>query len=97
MIEQTEKNKQSEQYEHLDCLEQSEHDHRFLQASRKRPAPSAEPSLARASNLLQRSCYAGQIMNVWVEQGEKMEADMSWFAHRCELIGLKVRVIRGIR
>lgn len=61
----------------------------------KPTALSADLSLVRASELLQRSCYAGQIMNVWVEEGEKMETDMAWFAQRCALIGLKVSVTPG--
>ncbi|QOS77468.1 SgrR family transcriptional regulator [Paenibacillus sp. JNUCC31] len=96
MTELTDKNEHSEQNEPMDRPEQFEHDHLFLlQASKPRPEPSADSSLARASKLLQRSCYAGQIMEVWVEEGEKMEADMAWFAQRCELIGLKVHVMPG--
>ncbi|UPK45297.1 ABC transporter substrate-binding protein [Paenibacillus pabuli] len=97
MIEQTDKNEHSEQNEPMNRPEQLEHNHLFLpQASRpRRPVPFADSSLARASKLLQRSCYAGQVINVWVEEGEKMETDMAWFAQRCELIGLKVSVMPG--
>lgn len=80
--------------EKQESLEQIEQTHQLQQAL-KHTAPFAESSLTRASELLQRSSYAGQIMNVWVEEGEKMETDMNWFAHRCELIGLKVSVMPG--
>ncbi|MEC0128565.1 ABC transporter substrate-binding protein [Paenibacillus pabuli] len=93
---QTEKNEPSQQCERLNFLEQSEDDPLFLpQEARKPSGPSMDTSLVRANKLLQRSCYAGQIMKVWVEEGEKMEADMVWFAQRCERIGLKVHVMPG--
>ncbi|NMI04361.1 hypothetical protein HF638_10260 [Paenibacillus sp. SZ31] len=54
-----------------------------------------ESSLARASALLSRSSYQGQILDLWVEEGEKMEADMIWFAERCEQIGLHICIMPG--
>lgn len=56
---------------------------------------SVETSLARASVLLRRSSYQGQSLSLWVEEGEKMEADMVWFAERCKQIGLHINIIAG--
>ncbi|WP_145320453.1 ABC transporter substrate-binding protein [Paenibacillus xylanexedens] len=59
------------------------------------PAPSVESSLARAAALLRRSSYQGQTLSLWVEEGEKMEEDMIWFAERCTQIGLHITIIPG--
>ncbi|WKL00401.1 ABC transporter substrate-binding protein [Paenibacillus amylolyticus] len=56
---------------------------------------SVETSLARASALLRRSSYQGQMLSLWVEEGEKMEADMVWFAERCHQIGLHICIMPG--
>ncbi|WP_338592151.1 ABC transporter substrate-binding protein [Paenibacillus sp. Y5S-9] len=56
---------------------------------------SVETSLARASALLRRSSYQGQMLSLWVEEGEKMEADMVWFAERCNQIGLHINIMPG--
>lgn len=54
-----------------------------------------EPSLVSASAWLKRSHYAGEMVNVWVEEGVNMEHDMVWFAKRCEQIGLHVNIVPG--
>lgn len=54
-----------------------------------------EPSLVRATAWLKRSHYAGEMVNVWVEEGVNMEHDMVWFAKRCEQIGLHVNIVPG--
>ncbi|MDT9721269.1 ABC transporter substrate-binding protein [Paenibacillus sp. ClWae2A] len=59
------------------------------------PVLSVETSLARASALLRRSSYQGQSLSLWVEEGEKMEADMTWFAERCKQIGLHINIMPG--
>ncbi|RPK24047.1 hypothetical protein EDO6_04991 [Paenibacillus xylanexedens] len=59
------------------------------------PELSVETSLARASALLRHSSYQGQSLSLWVEEGEKMEADMVWFAERSKQIGLHINIIQG--
>ncbi|WP_339259482.1 ABC transporter substrate-binding protein [Paenibacillus sp. FSL R5-0713] len=59
------------------------------------PALSVETSLAQAAALLRRSSYQGQSLSLWVEEGEKMEADMVWFAERCKQIGLHINIMPG--
>lgn len=56
---------------------------------------SMETSLARASALLRHSSYQGQSLSLWVEEGEKMEADMVWFAERSKQIGLHINIMQG--
>ncbi|WP_458462625.1 ABC transporter substrate-binding protein [Paenibacillus sp.] len=60
-----------------------------------KPALSVKSSLAQAAALLRRSSYQGQMLSLWVEEGEKMEADMLWFAERCRQIGLHICIIPG--
>lgn len=60
-----------------------------------KPASSMESSLTRAAALLRCSSYQGQVLSLWVEEGEKMEADMVWFAARCKQIGLRINIIPG--
>ena len=52
-------------------------------------------SLRRAASLLAHSSYEGQQLRVWVEEGEKMELDMAWFAERCALVGLDITIVPG--
>lgn len=52
-------------------------------------------SVARAAVWLQESVYEGEIVRIWVEDGDRMENDMAWFARRCEQIGLKVELSAG--
>ena len=59
------------------------------------PDLSVETSLARASALLRHSSYQGQSLSLWVEEGEKMETDMVWFAERCKQIGLHINIMPG--
>ncbi|WP_340027191.1 ABC transporter substrate-binding protein [Paenibacillus sp. FSL H7-0940] len=61
------------------------------------PVPDlfVETSLARASALLRHSSYQGQSLSLWVEEGEKMEMDMVWFAERCKQIGLHINIMPG--
>ncbi|MDQ0658008.1 ABC transporter substrate-binding protein [Paenibacillus sp. W2I17] len=59
------------------------------------PELSVETSLARASALLRHSSYQGQSLSLWVEEGEKMEADMVWFAERSKQIGLHINIMQG--
>ena len=54
-----------------------------------------EPSVAQAEELLKRSCYAGQTLRLWVEDGKKMETDMLWFVQRCERIGVHIDIVPG--
>ncbi|MBD8838826.1 ABC transporter substrate-binding protein [Paenibacillus sp. FSL K6-4396] len=56
---------------------------------------SVETSLARASAFLRHSSYQGQSLSLWVEEGEKMEADMVWFAERSKQIGLHINIMQG--
>ncbi|WP_433751678.1 ABC transporter substrate-binding protein [Paenibacillus amylolyticus] len=56
---------------------------------------SVETSLTRASALLRRSSYQGQSLSLWVEEGEKMEADMVWFTERCKQIGVHINIMPG--
>lgn len=49
----------------------------------------------RQRTLLERSAYQGQPLRVWVEEGKQMEADMAWFAKRCESVGLNITVVTG--
>ncbi|MCM3135408.1 ABC transporter substrate-binding protein [Paenibacillus polysaccharolyticus] len=56
---------------------------------------SDKSGLVQAATLLERSAYQGQPLRVWVEEGEQMEADMAWFAKRCETVGLNITVVTG--
>lgn len=59
------------------------------------PDLSVETSMVRASALLRHSSYQGQSLSLWVEEGEKMETDMVWFAERCKQIGLHINIMPG--
>ncbi|WFA82837.1 MULTISPECIES: ABC transporter substrate-binding protein [Paenibacillus] len=59
------------------------------------PDLSVETSMVRASALLRHSSYQGQSLSLWVEEGEKMETDMVWFAERCKQIGLYINIMPG--
>ncbi|WP_181151021.1 ABC transporter substrate-binding protein [Paenibacillus sp. PCH8] len=58
-------------------------------------ALSVETSLEQAAALLRCSSYQEQILGLWVEEGEKMEADMIWFAERCKQIDLHINIMPG--